>query len=274
MIAQTNGFFCYMLLHENMLFSCGCKEMDSQANDDMSAINGGDKDNALEQQRQKLEKQIIYYPHAEKIDLNNFEADIDTIDLSLSRLSQLESFAKFTNLRSICFRSNLLKSFERQHLRKESGLANIEELDFYDNQIETIENLDELTTLKALDLSFNRFRKIENLDTLINLRKIYFVHNQIGKLEHLDALTQLEILEAGDNQLREIENIDALRMLRELSVSFSFPFLFFSQCVVFLLIFLTIFVPLSIDIWAKTRSSAFRISTCRVWKYSACSRTV
>ena len=134
----------------------------------------------INKEKQKIiDKQIIYYPHAEVIDLNNFSDDVEQIDLSLSRLSEIENFSKFNNLKSICFRSNLLKSLNTKNLNVECGLKLIKELDFYDNQIELIENLNQLVTLECLDLSFNRFNKIENLDKLVNLKKLYFVHNQI-----------------------------------------------------------------------------------------------
>lgn len=169
-----------------------------------------------EEKKNKIEKQIIYYPHAEQIDLNSFSDDVEQIDLSLSRLTKIESFSKFKNLRSLCFRSNLLKTLVSENLNKENGLDKLKEIDFYDNQIEIIENLNQLDTLETLDLSFNRFKKIENLEQLVNLRKIYFVHNQISKIENLSTFVNLEVLELGDNQLRQIENIDTLVNLKEL----------------------------------------------------------
>ena len=168
------------------------------------------------EKQQQIERQIIYYPHAEKIDLSTFDDDTDTIDMSLSRLTTIESFAKFTALKSICFRSNLLKTLSTKNLEVENGLAQINELDFYDNQIEKIENLNQLTTLEILDISFNRLSKIENLDKLTNLRKLFLVHNHFTKIENLENLTKLELLEMGDNQLRQIENLDSLVNLQQL----------------------------------------------------------
>ncbi len=136
------------------------------------------------------------------------EDDIEAIDLSQSRLEFIESFAKFKKLKSICFRNNFLKTLASENLHKDKGFSCITELDFYDNQIEKIENLSQLTTLEILDLSFNKLKRIENLDELINLRKLYFVHNQISKIENLDALVQLEMLELGDNQIKTIENLN------------------------------------------------------------------
>lgn len=148
--------------------------------------------------------------------MSTYSEDIEQIDLSLTRLTNIENFSKFTNLKSICFRSNLIKTLQDENLKAEFGLSKITELDFYDNQIEKIENLDQFATLELLDLSFNRLKKIENLDQLVNLIKLYLVHNHINKIENLNALTKLEVLELGDNQLRSIDNLDSLKNLSQL----------------------------------------------------------
>ena len=185
--------------------------MSDQTNDDKEIVSLTN-----EEKKKKLEEQIIYYPHSEPVDLSTYGEDIDSIDLSITRLKNIGDFSKFKNLKSLCFRSNLLKTFLDDNLKVEKGLKNINEFDFYDNQIEKIENLNQFKTLQALDLSFNRFKKIENLNELVDLRKLYLVHNQFNKIENLENLTKLEILELGDNQFRVIENLSSLKNLTQL----------------------------------------------------------
>jgi len=168
------------------------------------------------EKQNKIEKQIIYYPLSEQIDLSTYDEDTDAIDLSLSRLTCIDDFSKFKSLHSICFRSNLLKTLVTNNLAPENGLLHISELDFYDNQIEKIENLNQLVTLESLDLSFNRLSKIENLEMLVNLKKLFLVHNHFTKIENLANLTKLQLLEMGDNQLRKIENLNSLTNLQQL----------------------------------------------------------
>lgn len=181
-----------------------------------SSPNNREHENVEEKQK-KIEQQTIYYPHQEQPDLATFDEDAEEIDLSLSRVKRIDDFSRFKRLRAVCFRSNLLKTFVEENLNISKGFQTIEELDFYDNQIEKIENLAQFGgTLKTLDLSFNRFKKIENLDDLVNLRKLFLVHNQINKIENLQNLTKLELLELGDNQLRGIENLNALSNLTQL----------------------------------------------------------
>ena len=168
-----------------------------------------------EEMRQKIDSQTIYYSHTEQIDLNSVDNETDTLDFSLTRLSLIEDYSRFRRLTSICFRSNLIKSLKTDNLKAEK-LTSIRELDFYDNQIEQIECLDELTQLEVLDLSFNRIKKIENLHKLENLIRLYFANNQISKIENLENLKKLEILELGANQLRSIQNLESQTQLKQL----------------------------------------------------------
>lgn len=169
-----------------------------------------------ELKRKQIEKQTVYYQRLEQVDLVAVDDETESLDLSQTRLTTIENFSKFKNLKSICFRNNFLKTLLTENLSVDKGFSNIIELDFYDNQIEKIENLNQLTTLEILDLSFNKFKKIENLEQLINLRKLYFVHNQITKIENLDTLVNLDMLELGDNQLKVIENLNHLTNLTQL----------------------------------------------------------
>jgi len=185
---------------------------------DISSVVVEPKTNSeiIEEKKQQIEKQIIYYPHAEQVDISKFDDETEQLELSQSRLKEIESFAKFTNLKSVSFRQNFLKTLASENLKADKGFGSIKELDFYDNQIEKIENLNELVTLECLDLSFNYFKKIENLECLVNLKKLYLVHNKINKVENLAALQSLDMLELGDNQIRLIENVECLSNLREL----------------------------------------------------------
>lgn len=169
-----------------------------------------------EEKIKKLEQQIIYYSYADQVDLTTYSDDTESIDLSMTRLNRINDFSKFINLKTICFRGNLLKTLSDANLDVDKGLHNIKELDFYDNQIEKIENLEQFKTLELLDLSFNRFTKIENLNELVELKKLFLVHNQFGKIENLNCLVKLELLELGDNQLRVIENLSSLKNLTQL----------------------------------------------------------
>ncbi|CAD6191409.1 unnamed protein product [Caenorhabditis auriculariae] len=120
--------------------------------------------------------------------------------------------AIFLVLEELCMRTNLMTSINENLL----CLKNLVELNFYENQITEIANLEPLVSLKRLDLSFNRIREIKGLSTLKNLTHLYLVHNKIPVIENLDSLTALELLELGDNRIKKIENLSNLKNLREL----------------------------------------------------------
>lgn len=190
--------------------------MSAEQSQSIEPLKNQTDENENEEKRKQIERQTVYYTQIEQVDLVTVDNDTETIDLSQSRLHTFENFSKFTKLKSICFRNNFFKSLDSDNLKPEKGFASIVELDFYDNQIEKIENLNALTTLEILDLSFNKFKRIENLDALIKLKKLYLVHNSISKIDNLDTLINLDLLELGDNQLKVIENLNSLTNLTQL----------------------------------------------------------
>uniref|UniRef100_A0A183EFL0 Protein phosphatase 1 regulatory subunit 22 n=1 Tax=Gongylonema pulchrum TaxID=637853 RepID=A0A183EFL0_9BILA len=150
-----------------------------------------------------------------------------TIDFTQCRVDTIPDFSRFTQLKEIGLRQNLLTS-----INPRITVVGLIRLDLYDNQIEVISNLDELVNLEYLDMSYNRIKKIEglsglvisNLDELVNLeyldmsynrikkieglsglvnlRRLYLVHNKIDEIAGLESLTKLELLELGDNRIK------------------------------------------------------------------------
>ncbi|KAJ1367453.1 hypothetical protein KIN20_028364 [Parelaphostrongylus tenuis] len=146
--------------------------------------------------------------------LDEYADDIEMLDLSHTRADHIPDLSRFSNLKDLALRTNLLKSMG-PNLR---SLINLVELDLYENQIESIENLETLSNLTRLDLSFNRIRQISGLSTLTKLARIYLVHNKITEIKGLDSLLDLELLELGDNRINTIKNISHLTKLRELYI--------------------------------------------------------
>ncbi|MCP9264017.1 Phosphatase 1 regulatory subunit 7 [Dirofilaria immitis] len=163
-------------------------------------------------------------------DLNEFDVDSEAIDLNQCRVDTIPDFSRFTQLKELCMRQNLLTSLS-DHL----AIATLTQLDLYDNQIEVISNLDKLVNLEILDLSYNRIRKIEGLSALFNLKRIYLKLENIGHLQHLcelyigknkiqkfenlENLTRLTVLSAPANRLIDLSGISMLTELTELHVS-------------------------------------------------------
>jgi protein phosphatase 1 regulatory subunit 7 len=57
----------------------------------------------------------------------------------------------------------------------------LEELEFYDNQLTLIENLENLKCLTMLDLSYNLIKKIENIN-IPSLKTLFLVENKFKKV--------------------------------------------------------------------------------------------
>ncbi|XGW10731.1 hypothetical protein V3C99_012331 [Haemonchus contortus] len=145
-------------------------------------------------------------------DLEQFAEDTESLELNHTRADHIPDLTRFTNLKELILRTNLLKTMGSNLC----PLTNLTELDLYENQIDAIANLEPLVNLKKLDLSFNRIREIDGLSTLTKLTHLYLVHNKISEIKGLDSLTELELLELGDNRIKRIENISQLVKLREL----------------------------------------------------------
>ncbi|VDL75713.1 unnamed protein product [Nippostrongylus brasiliensis] len=152
------------------------------------------------------------FVHRNDYNLDQFAEDTESLELNHTRADHVPDLTRFTQLKELILRTNLLKSMNENLL----PLTTLVELDLYENQIEAIANLEPLTNLKRLDLSFNRIREITGLSTLTKLTHLYLVHNKISEIKGLDKLFDLELLELGDNRIKVIENIAHLVKLREL----------------------------------------------------------
>ena len=92
-------------------------------------------------------------------------------------------------------------------------LINLTDLNFSNNQISEIENLETLTNLRYLNLDNNQINKIKNLKTLTKLKHLSLNNNQISKIKNLEMLTKLALLFLNNNQITKIENITNLMYL-------------------------------------------------------------
>ena len=97
------------------------------------------------------------------------------------------------------------KGVETKDLELIGELTSLEELELYNNKIDTIQGLDKLTKLEELQLAFNQISKIKGLDKLTKLRGLHLGWNKITKIEGLSNLTSLEKLYLHYNQITEKE---------------------------------------------------------------------
>jgi protein phosphatase 1 regulatory subunit 7 len=132
--------------------------------------------------------------------LAEFEDDTEEIDLVHCRIRDLSKLDldRFNRVKRLCFRQNTISE-----IKIPANFApTLKDLDFYDNVISHIKDLDDFIELTSLDLSFNKIKHIKRLDHLTYLKDLYFVQNKISKIEGLDGLTNLKNLELGGNRVR------------------------------------------------------------------------
>ncbi|CAJ1455699.1 unnamed protein product [Effrenium voratum] len=100
---------------------------------------------------------------------------------------------------------------------EEEGMLRL--LNYQNNAITRIENLDGLPHLAFLDLYDNKIQHIESLDSCKNLRVLMLGKNQIQRLENLRNLEKLDVLDLHSNRIKEIQNIRHLKQLRVLNLA-------------------------------------------------------
>ena len=84
------------------------------------------------------------------------------------------------------------------------------------NFINKIEGLEQLVNLQHLDLSNNHVNKIEGLEHLVLLQQLNLYVNQITKIEGIKGLVQLQRLDLSANRIKKIEGLETLVNLHEL----------------------------------------------------------
>ncbi|KAI3660947.1 hypothetical protein MP638_004723 [Amoeboaphelidium occidentale] len=155
----------------------------------------------------------------------------EEIDLTHYRLKRLPTqLYKYTKVKRLCLRQNLLESLV-------DGipyiiLKELEELDLYDNRLDSIDPLcnsnnlkeddDDEGCLRVLDLSFNLLKSIESLGNAFycrnTLQELYLCQNKISSISScaLQNFKRLKVLELGANRLSRIEGLENLQELEEL----------------------------------------------------------
>jgi internalin A len=103
-----------------------------------------------------------------------------------------------------------------------SGLefcVNLEELSFWNNNINIISPLAGLTNLKELSLAQNHITYIDALANLTSLKYLSLWENEIRDISALTNLTNLQTLRMWDNDVSDISPLSNLRRLDYLALS-------------------------------------------------------
>ncbi|RVD92918.1 leucine repeat-rich protein [Tubulinosema ratisbonensis] len=127
---------------------------------------------------------------------------------------KLSFFPSLTNKRKAILRRNLLTEI------KHPLQTELEELDLYDNKINSTKGLESFPNLKILDISFNLLKQ-NNLPNFVNLTELYFIANDIEEISFMN-LPNLIKLDMAENSLKEIVNVNHFTKLKELYLGNNF----------------------------------------------------
>ena len=140
-------------------------------------------------------------------------AQIATLDLSETQLSNIDFLTDFSGLRRLWLQGNDIVD-----LSPLAGLTGLVELALDHNDIEDVSPLRNLLELKSLWLDSNRVSDILPLSNMSNLEWLDLSDNAIVNVEPLRSLNGLETLGLSGNSLQSIEDISDLENLRALYV--------------------------------------------------------
>ena len=73
------------------------------------------------------------------------------------------------------------------------------------NQLTSLEGIENLVNLQKLNCSHNRLTSLEGIENLVNLRQLYCYNNQLTSLEGIENLVNLQTLDCSYNQLTSLE---------------------------------------------------------------------
>ncbi|PNH06744.1 Protein phosphatase 1 regulatory subunit pprA [Tetrabaena socialis] len=152
-------------------------------------------------------------------DLSGVEIDpsLTAIDLTANRLRTIDPrILALQDLHTINFRQNLLVNVSAWSGCSCKGA--LEDLEFRDNHLSNIPDLNGFTKLRRLECSYNQIRNLIPLSDLDSpaLEELYVASNKVTAITALSHLTSLTLLELGSNRIRVVENLESLTALREL----------------------------------------------------------
>ncbi|ETO16379.1 hypothetical protein RFI_20970 [Reticulomyxa filosa] len=182
------------------------------------------KQNEISLEPKKSNKQItneenIMFANPKKLDhsnvyRNNVDKSKERLNLNGRNMEMCPILEGEEELRLLNYENNLIT-----HISNLDNLPNLIFLDLHNNKIEKIEGLETLKLLRVLMLGKNCISKIVGLDNLLHLDVLDLHENKISTIENLNKLSNLRILNLSFNEIVAIENISDLQSLVEINLS-------------------------------------------------------
>jgi leucine-rich repeat-containing protein 49 len=103
--------------------------------------------------------------------------------------------------------------------KRSQGEQRLRLLNYQNNAIERITNLDNLPNLIFLDLYNNRITSMGNLAYVPSLRVLMLGKNKLEVIENLEPLSKLDVLDLHSNRITKMENLGHMAELRVLNLA-------------------------------------------------------
>ena len=107
-------------------------------------------------------------------------------------------------------------SWLRNKYPDENTWSEITRIDCYNNQLTSLEGIENLVNLKILDCNSNQLTSLEGIENLVNLKVLSCSNNQLTNME-IENLVNLKGLNCYHNQLTSLEGIENMAKLVRLS---------------------------------------------------------
>jgi Leucine-rich repeat (LRR) protein len=140
-------------------------------------------------------------------------ANPERLNLDRRKLTSCPVLEGEERLRLLNYQNNFISEVENL-----DNLPNLIFLDLYNNQLKHIQSLTNVTTLRVLMLGKNHLEKIQGLDSLTRLDVLDLHSNYITQVEHLNHLPELRVLNLAGNQISTVDNLEGLVSLTELNL--------------------------------------------------------
>mmetsp|Transcript_43296 Transcript_43296/g.112527 ORF Transcript_43296/g.112527 Transcript_43296/m.112527 type:complete len:516 (-) Transcript_43296:1195-2742(-) len=150
---------------------------------------------------------VLYRNKAEK------SASLERLNLDRRKLTVCPILCGEEQLRLLNYQNNLITKIENLN-----NLPNLIFLDLYSNQIRRVEAMEFVPSLRVLMLGKNEIEVIEGLEPLKRLDVLDLHSNKITSIENLGHLRDLRVLNLAGNRIMKVENLRALSSLTEINL--------------------------------------------------------
>lgn len=147
--------------------------------------------------------------------LECFKDQLQMLIVDQSPMKTTETILKtqFTRLTSVKIRHCELEQMDSSL----ELVPNVKQIDFSNNRLKRIQNLEKCSSIESLNLGFNRISSLNDINQVLgNIKSLNLRYNNISSIQGLDKLYSLQSLDLSHNRLSDLGELGALTAFPEL----------------------------------------------------------